>query len=204
MKASHRDRIIEGMEWARREGKRLTTPGPESPDKVREAYGGDPLTDEQIAFVNDPSRCVRDSMSFYFQPVSWRAAPDVPITQCDPNAEGIGADAFTARPLGSPAVADASVEYRFAVWGPLKAAVFLDGAVLPSGDDAFFTLDDNFMALTPGFGVRYMSPVGPIRVDVGINPGGAELAVLGGREAGPAGGVLGVGDDEIQLFGGAQ
>jgi outer membrane protein assembly factor BamA len=105
--------------------------------------------------------------------------PSIPITQCDPNGatpsgEGIGANDFTPRPLGSPAVAEASVEYRFHVWGPVKAAVFLDGAVLPSGDDAFFTLDDNFMALTPGFGVRYQSPVGPIRVDLGINPGGAE------------------------------
>jgi outer membrane protein assembly factor BamA len=113
--------------------------------------------------------------------------PDVPITQCDPNAAGIGTDAFTARPLGSPAVAEASVEYRFAVWGPLKAAVFLDGAVLPSGDDAFFTLDDNFMALTPGFGVRYMSPVGPIRVDVGINPGGAEYLPVFTQVVGPGG-----------------
>ena len=50
----------------------------------------------------------------------------------------------------------------------------MDGAILPAGDDAFFTLEDNFMALTPGFGVRYESPVGPIRVDVGINPSGAE------------------------------
>ncbi len=29
-------------------------------------------------------------------------------------------------------------------------------------------------AITPGFGVRYLSPVGPIRVDFGINPALAE------------------------------
>jgi hypothetical protein len=29
-------------------------------------------------------------------------------------------------------------------------------------------------AVTPGFGVRYLSPVGPIRVDFGINPGLSE------------------------------
>ena len=100
--------------------------------------------------------------------------PSIPVTQCDPNAVALDEGDFTPRPLGSPAVAEMSVEYRFGVWGPLMGAVFLDGAVLPSGDDAFFTLDDNFMALTPGFGVRYQSPVGPIRIDVGINPGGAE------------------------------
>jgi pimeloyl-ACP methyl ester carboxylesterase len=80
MKESHRARVIEGMDWARSHGKALTTPGPESPDKVRDAYGGDPLTDDQIAFVTDPVRCVEDSMNFYFQPVSWSAAPDVPLT----------------------------------------------------------------------------------------------------------------------------
>jgi pimeloyl-ACP methyl ester carboxylesterase len=47
---------------------------------VRGAYGGDDLDDDQIAFVTDPARCVRDSMNFYFQPVSWAAVPDVPIT----------------------------------------------------------------------------------------------------------------------------
>ena len=34
-------------------------------------------------------------------------------------------------------------------------------------------------AITPGFGIRYYSPVGPIRVDVGINTSKAEeLAVV--------------------------
>jgi hypothetical protein len=29
-------------------------------------------------------------------------------------------------------------------------------------------------AITPGFGVRYASPVGPIRADIGFNPGTVE------------------------------
>ena len=29
-------------------------------------------------------------------------------------------------------------------------------------------------AVTPGFGVRYLSPVGPIRIDFGVNPGRTE------------------------------
>ncbi len=80
MKASHRERVVAGMDWARGAGKVLTTPGPESPDKVRDSYGGDPLTDEQVEFVLDPARCVEDSMNIYFQPVHWSAAPDVPVT----------------------------------------------------------------------------------------------------------------------------
>lgn len=80
MKVSHRDRVVAAMEWARSNDRVLTTPGPEAPDKVREAYGGDPLTDEQIEFVLDPARCVEDSMNIYFQPVRWSEAPDVPVT----------------------------------------------------------------------------------------------------------------------------
>ena len=33
-------------------------------------------------------------------------------------------------------------------------------------------------AITPGFGIRYQSPVGPIRVDFGINPNRAEDLVV--------------------------
>lgn len=80
MKASHRDRVIEAMEAARRDGWVLTTPGPEAPDKVRVAYGGDPLPDDLVAFLVDPDRCVHDSMNFYFQPVSWATVGPVPIT----------------------------------------------------------------------------------------------------------------------------
>jgi pimeloyl-ACP methyl ester carboxylesterase len=80
MKASHRDRVLEAMEAARRDGWVLRTPGPEDPDKVRQAYGGDDLTDEQIEYINDPQRCVPDSMNFYFQPVHWSAIGDVPVT----------------------------------------------------------------------------------------------------------------------------
>jgi pimeloyl-ACP methyl ester carboxylesterase len=80
MKESHRDRVIESMTAARRDGWVLRTPGPEPADKVRGAYGGGDLDDELVAFVTDPVRCVKDSMNFYFQPVSWASVPDVPIT----------------------------------------------------------------------------------------------------------------------------
>ncbi|MEX0663372.1 MAG: alpha/beta fold hydrolase [Acidimicrobiia bacterium] len=80
MKASHRDRVIAGMEAARRDGWVLRTPGPEPADKVRGAYGGDDLDDDQIAFISDPVRCVRDSMNVYYQPVHWSTIGDVPVT----------------------------------------------------------------------------------------------------------------------------
>jgi pimeloyl-ACP methyl ester carboxylesterase len=81
MKASHRDRVIKHMEDARRDGWVLTTPGlDDPPEKFRQAYGGDDLDDELLAFMTDPERCVKDSMNFYFQPVHWGAIENVPVT----------------------------------------------------------------------------------------------------------------------------
>lgn len=80
MKTSHRDRVIEAMDAARRDGWVLQTPGPEAPEKVRQAYGGDDLDDDLVAYINDPERCVPDSMNFYYQPVYWSAIGDVPVT----------------------------------------------------------------------------------------------------------------------------
>lgn len=77
---------------------------------------------------------------------------------------------FNTRPIGGSAVAEASAEFRFPIWGPLLGATFVDAAILTASDNELFTLGDNFMAVTPGFGVRYRSPVGPIRVDVAYRP----------------------------------
>jgi pimeloyl-ACP methyl ester carboxylesterase len=81
MKPSHRERTEQALAAARRDGWTLTTPGPpEDPEAMRDAYGGEPLDDETLAFVVDPVRAVRDSMHFYFQPVSWAAIAHVPVT----------------------------------------------------------------------------------------------------------------------------
>ena len=81
MKPSHRDRVIMGMDAARRDGWVLQTPGPpDDPESARASYGGDPLDDDALAFMLDPARCIRDSMNFYFQPVSWAAVATVPVT----------------------------------------------------------------------------------------------------------------------------
>jgi hypothetical protein len=80
------------------------------------------------------------------------------------------------------------VEYRFPLFlKNLGGAVFVDGAAigervfdpLGGGLKTFRDLVSGTGAITPGFGVRYYSPVGPIRVDLGINPSQAEdLAVV--------------------------
>ncbi len=56
--------------------------------------------------------------------------------------------------------------------------MFLDGGIVGSGDVRGLQTISNFIkgtgAVTPGAGIRYDSPVGPIRVDIGLNPNRTE------------------------------
>jgi len=112
--------------------------------------------------------------------------PDIDITLCNPNAEDLGRLDFEARPLGGNFVAEASVEYRFPLWKQtLFGATFVDAGYVSQKTNV--ELPGSRAAITPGFGVRYRSPVGPIRVDFGVNPGQSESlpvvteAVVDGR-----------------------
>lgn len=101
----------------------------------------------------------------------------VDVITCDPNAEGLDDLDFDPRPLGGNVVAEASVEFRFPVWKQVVGAVFLDGGYVAQRINP--SLPRSRAAITPGFGGRYRSPVGPIRVDIGINPGlGETLPVV--------------------------
>ena len=69
------------------------------------------------------------------------------------------------KPIGGRTLAEASVELRHPITEKLGAAVFLDGGQVnrPSFDFPFGSL-----RYGAGFGVRYRSPVGPVRVDLGF------------------------------------
>jgi outer membrane protein assembly factor BamA len=86
---------------------------------------------------------------------------------CDPTVAP--AHAFRARPLGGTSVLEGNVEYRFPLFREIRGAVFVDGAVVGERLGGLFT--EGFGAVTPGFGVRSDTPVGPIRVDLGVRPG---------------------------------
>ncbi|MEO5579221.1 MAG: BamA/TamA family outer membrane protein, partial [Gemmatimonadaceae bacterium] len=121
----------------------------------------------------------------------------VPIVSCDPNAAALRDRDFEARPLGGNVVAEASAEVRFPLWRTLVGAAFLDGAYVSQRTNP--ELSRSKAAITPGIGVRYRSPVGPIRVDIGINPGASEtLPVV--TEATVAGETRLVTLDESRLF----
>jgi outer membrane protein assembly factor BamA len=119
------------------------------------------------------------------------------IRACDPNTaldslhhvEPAGDGAFTPRPLGGTSLIEGSVEYRFKLplLTNLGGAVFVDGAsvgekIIDPINNGLSSLSDlvrGKTAITPGFGVRYYSPVGAIRVDLGYNPSRVEeLAVV--------------------------
>jgi pimeloyl-ACP methyl ester carboxylesterase len=81
MKPRHREGLVASVEIARRDGTVITLPGPPAdPEAFRNAYGGDPLDDDTLAFMVDPVRCVPDTVNHYFQPVDWSIAATVPVT----------------------------------------------------------------------------------------------------------------------------
>jgi len=91
---------------------------------------------------------------------------------CDPNSGSdstrVAAKDFTALPTGGTSLLEGSIEYRVPfLMKNLQAALFVDaGYVGVSSTD----ITQGKGAITPGFGVRYLSPVGPIRIDLGIRP----------------------------------
>jgi outer membrane protein insertion porin family/translocation and assembly module TamA len=75
---------------------------------------------------------------------------------------------FQPRPTGGTSLIEANIEYRFPIWKRLGGAVFIDGAYV--GEGSASEIFKGTGAITPGFGLRYQSPVGPIRIDLGIRP----------------------------------
>ena len=96
----------------------------------------------------------------------------IDVTACDPNVTGLKDRDFEPRPLGGNFVAEGSIEARFPVWQDLIGAAFVDAGMVSQRTNA--ALPRRRAAITPGFGVRYRSPVGPIRADIGFNPGTSE------------------------------
>jgi outer membrane protein assembly factor BamA len=92
-----------------------------------------------------------------------------PLADADPGA-------FRVQPVGGAAVFEGNVELRFPLIGDvLRGVAFTDfGQVWPDHR----SVDLREIVLTPGIGVRYFSPIGPIRVDIGYNPAGAERVTV--------------------------
>jgi outer membrane protein assembly factor BamA len=117
---------------------------------------------------------------------------------CDPEEAGLTAGQVFPRPVGGENSVVANLELRvpFAA-GRWTWVTFVDvgrvwstGAEVTGGDE---------VAWSPGMGIRYQSPVGPLRLDIGYNTGGAAefpvISALGDQIV-----QLGNQDDEVHLF----
>ena len=94
------------------------------------------------------------------------------VTACNPNAGNLKDRDFVPRPLGGNFVLEGSIEARFPVWRDLTGAGFVDAGIVTQKTSP--DLPRRRGAVTPGFGFRYKSPVGPIRADIGLAPASSE------------------------------
>lgn len=84
----------------------------------------------------------------------------------------ISAEGF---PIGGSALVIVNLELRTPIWRDLGAAVFVDGGNVFARASEFSPTD---LRGASGFGLRYRSPIGPIRVDLGFK---MDRRVIGGR-----------------------
>jgi translocation and assembly module TamA len=66
---------------------------------------------------------------------------------------------------GALSMANLSLEFDYPVWGDLYAAAFTDNTMLT--DESYDYSGD--IITSAGVGIRYMTPVGPFKLDVGFN-----------------------------------
>src|SRR5467141_784810 len=79
-------------------------------------------------------------------------------------------------PVGGEFYTVWNVEYTFPIFGELQGAIFTDaGNLLPTSED----IGLNDMRYAIGAGLRYKLPVGPIRLDYGVNPDPHEFEDFG-------------------------
>jgi outer membrane protein assembly factor BamA len=83
---------------------------------------------------------------------------------------------FDGDPIGGEFFTVFNAEYTFPIWGEVRGAVFVDaGNLLPSADEIGFS----DMRYAIGLGVRYNLPIGPLRLDYGVNPNPREEEAFG-------------------------
>ncbi|HEX2880956.1 MAG TPA: POTRA domain-containing protein [Polyangiaceae bacterium] len=77
------------------------------------------------------------------------------------------------RPIGGLTLWEASIELRFPtpISESLRAAIFVDASDVTRGVAEFRS---NALHLSTGFGVRYLTPIGPVRFDLGFRIPGSQ------------------------------
>jgi outer membrane translocation and assembly module TamA len=97
--------------------------------------------------------------------------------RCDPKDPNTRNNPTCSSPIGGFTQWEASAELRFAISGPLGAALFCD-----AGDVSQFVLllraralRFDYLHMSCGLGGRYDTPVGPIRLDIGYRIPGLQI-----------------------------
>ena len=90
---------------------------------------------------------------------------------CDPSR--VPNDQLFPTPTGGSSLIEGNVELRVPLMKALAGVVFVDGARV--GTSGLATVGQARGAVTPGFGFRYRSPLGVIRLDFGLQPVGEEV-----------------------------
>jgi translocation and assembly module TamA len=73
-------------------------------------------------------------------------------------------DPATGKPSGGGSLFEASLEWRQRVWGDIGAVAFVDAGTVGTGS----TPDWEEIRVGAGIGLRYQTPIGPIRADVAL------------------------------------
>ncbi|MEE8447369.1 MAG: BamA/TamA family outer membrane protein [Gemmatimonadota bacterium] len=96
--------------------------------------------------------------------------PDTPLQACAFALADTAANRFDERPRGGNALIEGSLELRYRISPRWGMVAFLDWGDVYSDLTTF-----DLPAATPGLGVRFSSPIGPIRLDFGYNTLGLRL-----------------------------
>ncbi|MEM8709572.1 MAG: BamA/TamA family outer membrane protein [Planctomycetota bacterium] len=80
----------------------------------------------------------------------------------------LGPEDESGQPLGGEGFATASVEWRHELGGAFQTAVFFDAGLVEEQASDLFRLDS--VRTGVGAGLRYLLPIGPLRVDAAFNP----------------------------------
>ncbi len=98
---------------------------------------------------------------------------DATIADGSCNPTSVPNNELFPRPVGGSSVLEGNVELRVPLRKQLGAVAFLDGAYV--GVAGITSPAPGKGAVTPGAGLRYRSPLGVLRLDVGLRPVGHEM-----------------------------
>ncbi len=108
-----------------------------------------------------------DSSALYSLPIDERFFNGGSNTVRSFGERDLGPRDHRGHPLGGEFYTIFNIEYTFPIFGELQGAIFSDaGNLLPNANEPGF----GDLRYAVGAGLRYKLPIGPIRLDYGVNP----------------------------------